>query len=654
MSDEPAILQNLVDKVLPWNPSMDMREKFIWATSHILTWTAEERTEVRLQPSLSVDYKIHILSDARLDEILEFYRVNQGKQIRVPLWSSPQQLRDLTSGQTVIPLDASSPLRAYLADTAEVIFWSSPERFEVHQIASIAVDSVTLGTPLLNGFSVCYLMPSLTGLFSGSPVTRGQGSRRAWNFTFVCHSVYLAEYAYAIDDYFEVKPLQSSDFSTLLSQEHETISAPLGVQTKVALEGITRQTWGCTYSTTGFAETTLLKQKLAYFRGKARKLKFPFVNLNRVNPDTFVSLTEDSLTFTHSPRYQCSVTVGFTGNLVPPVSSPFDISVSEPFKDLNGVIIEIPGGTELIITGGVLFIGVDPWSDYNKTLVINPQTGEQGGFDPQTGEQTRIEEFTVSVAGTGQGNIIGDGTNIWATNLHHSLYLVDITPPGSLTELMFAGIFSFIDVHEEYIYALNQRIPDYGWSVSKIEKLTEIGTGEQIARMKFLDNEQHLGALKVDETGVYELGWATAALYIHSLDLDSTEVVPLPAVGSYLTLTPDHIWVTAKPDKLYRIEKATPGVGVSRVIDVFTVSGLESRTWYLAYVEYLPEIGVVVLSRALENKVSLINQFATSGSDLIQTSVDLLGQPRQVAGFSPTEAFVTTSAGTFKLDFLPN
>lgn len=631
MSDEPAILQNLVDKVLPWNPSMDMREKFTWVTSHILTWTAEERTEVRLQPSISVDYKIHILSDSRLDEILEFYRVNQGKPIRVPLWSSPQQLRDLTAGQTVIPLAASSPLRAYLADTAEVIFWSSPERFEVHQIASIAVDSVTLGTPLLNGFSVCYLMPSLTGLFSGSPVTRGQGSRRAWNFTFVCHSVYLAEYPYAIDDYFSEKPLQSSDFSTLLSQEHETISAPLGVQTKVALEGITRQTWGCTYSTTGFAETTLLKQKLAYFRGKARKLKFPFVNLNRVNPDTFVSLTEDSLTFTHSPRYQCSVTTGFMGNLVPPVSSPYVISISE---DLNGTYIETKGGTELVIAGGVLYIGEDPWSDYNKVLVINPQTGERTG----------IEEFTTS----GQGSIIGDGTNIWATHLHYSLYLLVNVSSGALTELMFAGIFSYLDVHGEHIYVLNKKLPDYDWSVSKINKLT----GTQIARKEFLDGVEHLGALKADETGVYELSWATADLYIHSLDLDSTEVVSLPAVGSYLTLTPDHIWVTAKPDKLYRIEKATPGVGVSRVIDVFTVSGLESRFLYLAYVEYLPEIGVVVLSRALETKVSLINQFATSDYDLIQTSVDLLGQPRQVAGYSPTEAFVTTSAGTFKLDFL--
>lgn len=323
--EDPTIEQNLAAKVLPWNPDENIREKWSWATSHILTWTAEERTELRFQPSLSVDYKLHILSDERLNEVLEFYKVNQSLPVRVPMWSSPVQLRNLVAGQTSFALPADSPARAFLAPTAEIIFWKDPTRYEVQKVLSLGASTVTLESPLLNAFHLCYLMPCLLGYFSGTPVTRSLGSRRAWSFTFDCHSVYIAEHGYTNEDsYFAEKPLQSTDFGTISQRESDIVESPLGVRRKIDTEDVTRQSWTCAFTANGLAESVLLKQKLSYFRGKARRLRYPFTNLTRDPAAThYVSLSEDSVTFIHSPRLRCTATVGLLENLQTQTWIPF-------------------------------------------------------------------------------------------------------------------------------------------------------------------------------------------------------------------------------------------------------------------------------------------------------------------------------------------
>lgn len=402
--EDPTVEQNLAAKVLPWNPDENIREKWSWATSHISTWTAEERTELRFQPSLSVDYKLHILSDERLNAVLEFYKVNQSLPVRVPMWSSPVQLRNLVAGQTSFALPADSPARAFLAPTAEVIFWKDPTRYEVQKVLSLGASTVTLESPLLNAFHLCYLMPCLLGYFSGTPVTRSLGSRRAWNFTFDCHSVYIAEHGYTNEDsYFAEKPLQSTDFGTISQRESDIVESPLGVRRKIDTEEVTRQSWTCAFTANGLAESVLLKQKLSYFRGKARRLRYPFTNLTHDPAAThYVSLSEDSVTFIHSPRLRCTATVGLVENtqgellLKIPGTDFYYFTLYDWDAPLFGTnpVCELPR----IIEGNV----VQRLADGHVTYKFNKEglyevVANSGNFAKYTQEEVVIDEETVLV-----------------------------------------------------------------------------------------------------------------------------------------------------------------------------------------------------------------------------------------------------------------
>ena len=324
----PTVLQDLDIKVLPYTPSVNIRETYSWVTSHIPTWTAEERTQLRERPSFKADYKVSILSEAVLDILVQFYEDHNLDQVRVPMWSSPTRVLNLTLAATFIPLASSHPLRAFLQVGGEIILWVSPLKFEVCSIQSLSPSGLTLAAPLLNSFPACYLLPCLTGTISAPSVTKTSGSRKAWNFTFTCSSVYLEEYPFlSSSSLFDERPLISTEFSTIRQREVEVLSTPLGNYEKLQTEGVTRQAWGVSFTAHGLADSVTLKRKLAFFRGKAKALRFNFQNLISGSHSKAVNLTEDSVSFSHHLREACSTSVGFIQSLTNS-SVPFSRGVS--------------------------------------------------------------------------------------------------------------------------------------------------------------------------------------------------------------------------------------------------------------------------------------------------------------------------------------
>jgi hypothetical protein len=302
-------------EVLPFNPSINISEKFIWATSHIQTWTAEERTQLRDRPGYSVEYKINIRRDADLATLEDFYRVNQNLPVKVPMWSSPAYIENVALGATLIPLSNLNPvhpIRYFLEVGMDVIVWLSPTVWETHTVTAINAAGATLDTGLARAYTHCYFLVNLTGFISASAFSKSAGSRKTWSFTFTCPSVYIEEYPFSgSSDIFDLKPLISSEFTVISTQDSEVISSPLGLRSKIPLEGVTRRKWTTALKAVEFVDIVNLKRKLAYFRGKARGLRFPFKYLTPGVTPISVCLSEDSLSFIHSPKYHCSVTVGF-------------------------------------------------------------------------------------------------------------------------------------------------------------------------------------------------------------------------------------------------------------------------------------------------------------------------------------------------------
>jgi hypothetical protein len=313
-------------EILPYNPSLSIRERFTWSTSHILTWSAEERLQLRELPAYSADYSIKIFSETVLDTLVEFYKTNQTLSVRVPMWSSPAYIRDVAAGDKLIPLSPSNPvqpIRYLLQVGMEVIVWLSPTVYELHVIESIDAAGARLVDPLANSYTHCYFLVCLTGFISGSSFNKSTGGRKVWNFTFTSPSVYIEEYPFSGGfDTFDEKALVSTDFTTAVDRKAEIVDSPLGLQAKIPMEGVTRRRWNCGLYAREFVDIMTLKRKLAWFRGKARSLQFPYDNL-RPGETTSICLADDSVTFSIAPKYQCSTSVSFMENLADVALIPF-------------------------------------------------------------------------------------------------------------------------------------------------------------------------------------------------------------------------------------------------------------------------------------------------------------------------------------------
>jgi hypothetical protein len=308
------ISQTLTPPLFRHNPSIEIREKYSWQTSVIFSWEGEERTQLRDRPSLVLDYRLHITSDLMLSDVLDFYTQNILTGVRIPLWSTSEFITGLFAGDLLIPLAPSSPLRAYLEAGSEILLWKTVDRYEVCVIDSITSGELILQTPLLNGFQFCYILPCLQGFLSASPIVKSSGSKKSLNFSVQCNSVLLIESpSYSEFSLFDLKPLISSDFSTGSQLESDLVASPIGVQDKLAVEGLSRQSWSVSLVSNGLTEITEMKQKLAWFRGRAKSLIFPFTNLlKNENPYSLslpVCLTEDSITFNYSKRLRCTTAV---------------------------------------------------------------------------------------------------------------------------------------------------------------------------------------------------------------------------------------------------------------------------------------------------------------------------------------------------------
>lgn len=270
-------------------------------------------------------------------------------------------------------------------------------------------------------------------------------------------------------------------------------------------------------------------------------------------------------------------------------------------------------GTEIVYCPDTLYVGLD----------ANPGLYEVDNIITKIDSLTGTPLLTFSTGGL--GNLKSDGTNVWVSNKHHSLYRY--IPP--LTFIAFAGFWGEFSHFGSSIYALS------GGYLRKFNKLTG---GDEV----YISSEGS-GHIMADASGVYYIN--ETSLKITSLDLSETEVISLPGVGSHIALTPTNIWVTGKPDKVYRINKMT------KEVTAYTVSGLETSDARDAYIQYVPQVPALILSRAMIEQLSVINEKATNSSTLLLYSQTTNGQPREVVGVSATSAYVVTSNAVQKLSF---
>lgn len=110
------------------------------------------------------------------------------------------------------------------------------------------------------------------------------------------------------------------------------------------------------------------------------------------------------------------------------------------------------------------------------------------------------------------------------------------------------------------------------------------------------------------------------------LSLISTYSLPNGFISS-MTLTPSAIWVTAKPNYLYRINK------LSGIVTEFHVSGYSTIYKDVEldiFITYIPEINKLIVSCGDEGVIKYINQNAVNDSDLILKTTTVGDQPMQV------------------------
>lgn len=602
-----------MNEILPYNPLAQISETFSWNTAVTPCWSAEERIALRDDPSLSITYSYALGSDTKLRDFYVFSEVNLGIPVRIPMWSSPHfHPESVLSAATSIALTGSL-LHFYLTPGSEVILWKSATSYIPLVISTISSSSISFTTTLGSDFSAFYILPLLTGRFNKAVnFTKGSGSRKRASLVFEVLNFILPN---PYDGYRVDKILQSSEFSTATTQDRDLVSSTLGIYENLQTSEIIKEVWKGGFNFASPADLVDFLILLKSLKGRAVSFTFPYGYLSPTGTATVV-LSSDSVTLEHSFPRRVSVSVELEGT---PISPPPVLSFS-----VSGSPFGSPG-IEITYCLGNLF------TDSNPLIVGNIVT------------KVLLPGRTASLTfySGGLGNIVSDRTKFWLTNRTYSLNICNVSvDPVTQTIIDTAGYFGNFCFYGDYIY-----IPDSLYRIKKIDKLT----GANIST--FTGLASYWGSIKADSSGVYLLGdgltgapGSNTNLIVSSLSSVWVATITLPSIGSYLTLSPDYIWVTAKPDKLYRIAKSDYS------ITSFTVSGLITSD-QAAYIEYLPDIPCLLLSQGSANTVSLINEVAGSEVDLITSTISVPGIPYQITGVSSTTAYVVTSAGISELLF---
>lgn len=160
--------------IWPFVPQHGVTERLAWKTDVMPTASTEQRHALRRRPRRTYETEQWLTHR----EYSVAKAIASGWAHRLygfPVWHELTKILGLSAGTVMIPLDAAN---LGFAAGATAIVWESSDKFEVMDVQAVATDSITLELPLVNNYTVAYVMPLDVGRLT-RPVEaqRGQDER---------------------------------------------------------------------------------------------------------------------------------------------------------------------------------------------------------------------------------------------------------------------------------------------------------------------------------------------------------------------------------------------------------------------------------------------------------------------------------------------
>lgn len=160
--------------IWPFVPQHGVTERLAWKTDVMPTASTEQRHALRRRPRRTYETEQWLTHR----EYSVAKAIASGWAHRLygfPVWHELTKILGLSAGTVMIPLDAAN---LGFAAGATAIVWESSDKFEVMDVQDVATDSITLELPLVNNYTVAYVMPLDVGRLT-RPVEaqRGQDER---------------------------------------------------------------------------------------------------------------------------------------------------------------------------------------------------------------------------------------------------------------------------------------------------------------------------------------------------------------------------------------------------------------------------------------------------------------------------------------------
>jgi len=179
-SSDDSVTTNLY-KSLTEAPQYPMKEKLSWLTNIIRPdyTNGEQRITLRKVPRQTFTYLIDISTQQRTSEVYALLNSNLKKKWGIGVWAERiHHSGSISIGASSISIDTTT---SDFRDASYGLVWKNESNWEILNISTVAADSLSLSTNVLNDYiGGCYVTPLRFGYVRGMPKRTATKTRKTY------------------------------------------------------------------------------------------------------------------------------------------------------------------------------------------------------------------------------------------------------------------------------------------------------------------------------------------------------------------------------------------------------------------------------------------------------------------------------------------
>lgn len=257
--------------LFPFPPNNGYSEDIQWLTDIIPSIASEEVLQLRDIPRVTLGYDYYLRTVPEFSLAKNIAKSYNAKQLATPIWAQITRLTNINAGTTTISLDTTY-LELEANDIA--IIYSNYSFYEIVDILSLTVSSITFKLPISNSFSICYFMPLRIGIMpSNLDFKRDRASKNKIQVKFQLTDYYVSTSIASMEQYLSLPVISKEsiiqgELTEQFTIKTEFLDFDMGDVQPIVIENYTRHRQNLSLVARGQKEIFTLKRFLDYLKGK--------------------------------------------------------------------------------------------------------------------------------------------------------------------------------------------------------------------------------------------------------------------------------------------------------------------------------------------------------------------------------------------------